>query len=263
MGFWTRANPEMCLLGSRGQPKRRNTDVAKLLLAPRREHSRKPEEAYAADRAAGRRPLSRAVRARRAGRAGTGSATRRQLFDAGPVRTRRRPSRGAAPGRQINLGSDIARPSSPPGMQPADDPRFTCDRDALRSGLSSVSTGRRSTWRESVIRASDAASACSSRISARRPARVCGPEFDPGPRHPPGAAQRRPRPSPPRAHPVQPSAARAAARAVGGLRRRAAEPAARQRTSCSSATASASPAPFVVVREHRRCGRRTGRPACR
>ena len=46
MGFWTRANPEMCLLGSRGQPRRRNTDVAKLLLASRREHSRKPEQAY-------------------------------------------------------------------------------------------------------------------------------------------------------------------------------------------------------------------------
>src|SRR4051812_37029697 len=47
MGFWTRANPEMCLLATRGRPQRRGTDVPKLLIAPRREHSRKPEAAYA------------------------------------------------------------------------------------------------------------------------------------------------------------------------------------------------------------------------
>jgi N6-adenosine-specific RNA methylase IME4 len=40
MGFWTRANPELCLLATRGKPRRRGTDVAKLLIAARREHSR-------------------------------------------------------------------------------------------------------------------------------------------------------------------------------------------------------------------------------
>jgi N6-adenosine-specific RNA methylase IME4 len=45
-GYWTRANPEMCLLATRGQPKRLNADVRQLLMAPRREHSRKPDEIY-------------------------------------------------------------------------------------------------------------------------------------------------------------------------------------------------------------------------
>ncbi|MCB1885647.1 MAG: hypothetical protein KDG89_16915 [Geminicoccaceae bacterium] len=44
LGFWTRANPEPCLLATRGRPKRRARDVDKLVMAPRREHSRKPDE---------------------------------------------------------------------------------------------------------------------------------------------------------------------------------------------------------------------------
>lgn len=46
LGFWTRANPEICLLATRGHPKRRRADVRKLLISPRREHSRKPDAAY-------------------------------------------------------------------------------------------------------------------------------------------------------------------------------------------------------------------------
>jgi N6-adenosine-specific RNA methylase IME4 len=46
LGFWTRANPELCLLATRGKPHRRRTDVRKLIVSPRREHSRKPDEAY-------------------------------------------------------------------------------------------------------------------------------------------------------------------------------------------------------------------------
>lgn len=45
-GYWTRANPETCLLFTRGAPKRVATDVRKLIVAPRREHSRKPDEAH-------------------------------------------------------------------------------------------------------------------------------------------------------------------------------------------------------------------------
>ena len=45
-GYWTRANPEQCLLATKGRPKRQNADVPKLLLSPRREHSRKPDEIY-------------------------------------------------------------------------------------------------------------------------------------------------------------------------------------------------------------------------
>jgi N6-adenosine-specific RNA methylase IME4 len=43
LGFWTRANPEQCLLGTRGKPKRLNADVRALIDEPVREHSRKPD----------------------------------------------------------------------------------------------------------------------------------------------------------------------------------------------------------------------------
>ncbi len=46
LGFWTRANPELCLLATRGRPKRRSNAVRRLIVSPRREHSRKPDEAY-------------------------------------------------------------------------------------------------------------------------------------------------------------------------------------------------------------------------
>jgi N6-adenosine-specific RNA methylase IME4 len=46
LGFWTRANPELCLLATRGHPHRRRSDVRKLIVSPRREHSRKPDAAY-------------------------------------------------------------------------------------------------------------------------------------------------------------------------------------------------------------------------
>ena len=44
MGYWTRKNPEMCLLFTRGKPKRVNMNVEQLVIAPRREHSRKPDK---------------------------------------------------------------------------------------------------------------------------------------------------------------------------------------------------------------------------
>lgn len=43
MGYWTRANSEVCLLATRGQPQRLNADVRQGIIAPRREHSRKPD----------------------------------------------------------------------------------------------------------------------------------------------------------------------------------------------------------------------------
>ena len=46
MGYWTRANPEQCLLATRGKPKRVDKGVARWIDAPRREHSRKPDEIY-------------------------------------------------------------------------------------------------------------------------------------------------------------------------------------------------------------------------
>lgn len=50
-GYWTRANPEQCLLFTRGAPKRLSASVRRLIVAPRREHSRKPDEQYAAIKA--------------------------------------------------------------------------------------------------------------------------------------------------------------------------------------------------------------------
>ena len=44
LGYWTRANPELCLLATRGKPKRVSKAVRRLVIAPRREHSRKPDE---------------------------------------------------------------------------------------------------------------------------------------------------------------------------------------------------------------------------
>jgi N6-adenosine-specific RNA methylase IME4 len=43
LGYWTRANSEPCLLATRGKPKRLNADVRQGIIAPRREHSRKPD----------------------------------------------------------------------------------------------------------------------------------------------------------------------------------------------------------------------------
>jgi len=42
-GYWTRSNPEQCLLFTRGHPKRLSAAVRKLIIEPRREHSRKPD----------------------------------------------------------------------------------------------------------------------------------------------------------------------------------------------------------------------------
>jgi N6-adenosine-specific RNA methylase IME4 len=61
MGFWTRANPEhayeayfgeteqeveRAFLATVGNPKRTGKDVRRLIVSPRREHSRKPDEIY-------------------------------------------------------------------------------------------------------------------------------------------------------------------------------------------------------------------------
>ena len=46
LGYWTRANSEVCLLATRGKPKRLNADVRQGIIEPRREHSRKPDCVY-------------------------------------------------------------------------------------------------------------------------------------------------------------------------------------------------------------------------
>lgn len=43
LGYWTRSNSEVALLGTRGKPKRSAADVRQAIVEPRREHSRKPD----------------------------------------------------------------------------------------------------------------------------------------------------------------------------------------------------------------------------
>ena len=45
LGFWTRGNAEVCLLATRGHPKRQAANVHQFIIAPIQEHSRKPDEA--------------------------------------------------------------------------------------------------------------------------------------------------------------------------------------------------------------------------
>jgi N6-adenosine-specific RNA methylase IME4 len=44
MGFWTRANAEVCLLGTKGSPKRISKSVRQIVISRLRGHSQKPPE---------------------------------------------------------------------------------------------------------------------------------------------------------------------------------------------------------------------------
>jgi len=43
LGYWTRSNPEMCLLATKGKPKRLSKSVTQLIISKRQEHSKKPD----------------------------------------------------------------------------------------------------------------------------------------------------------------------------------------------------------------------------
>lgn len=45
LGYWTRANAEICLLAVKGKPKRVSRKVFQIIASPLQEHSRKPDEA--------------------------------------------------------------------------------------------------------------------------------------------------------------------------------------------------------------------------
>jgi N6-adenosine-specific RNA methylase IME4 len=91
-GYYTRANPEMCLLGTRGRITRLSKKVRQLVIAPRREHSRKPDEIY--DRIEALVPGPYAEFFSRSSRAGWDCPIGNQagLFDNGFVETRQIPS---------------------------------------------------------------------------------------------------------------------------------------------------------------------------
>lgn len=44
LGYWTRANPEICLICVKGHPKRIDKSIPNLVISQVREHSRKPDE---------------------------------------------------------------------------------------------------------------------------------------------------------------------------------------------------------------------------
>ena len=44
LGFWTRSCSEICLLGTRGHPRRVSAKVSQLVIAHRLQHSKKPDE---------------------------------------------------------------------------------------------------------------------------------------------------------------------------------------------------------------------------
>ena len=44
LGFWTRGNAEICLLATKGKPKRLSKRIHQLIISPVMEHSRKPAE---------------------------------------------------------------------------------------------------------------------------------------------------------------------------------------------------------------------------
>jgi len=45
-GNWTRSNPEICLIATRGNVKKKSASVRNLVASPLREHSRKPDEIH-------------------------------------------------------------------------------------------------------------------------------------------------------------------------------------------------------------------------
>ena len=91
LGYWTRANAEQCLLATRGSPKRLAKDVRRLIVSPRREHSRKPDEIHERiERLAAGPYLEMFARTTHTGWDSWGN--QRGLFDAGATATRKWPS---------------------------------------------------------------------------------------------------------------------------------------------------------------------------
>ena len=45
MGYWTRANAELCILATKGHPKRENSGVHQIIMSHIEHHSKKPDEA--------------------------------------------------------------------------------------------------------------------------------------------------------------------------------------------------------------------------
>jgi N6-adenosine-specific RNA methylase IME4 len=106
-GYWTRANPEQCLLATIGHPKRINRDVRKVTISRRREHSRKPEEMYERIERLCEGPyLEVFSRSSRPGWDSWGDQV--GLFDDGPVKTRKWKS-NSYPGKIEDISNEPTR----------------------------------------------------------------------------------------------------------------------------------------------------------
>ena len=91
LGYWTRANPEQCLLATRGSPHRKAKDVRRLVVDYRREHSRKPDRVrHGIERLVEGPYLELFARESAPGWSAWGAET--GLFDSGAAQTRRPPS---------------------------------------------------------------------------------------------------------------------------------------------------------------------------
>lgn len=44
MGHWTRANAELCIIATKGSPKRQSKSVHQIIMSPIEQHSKKPDE---------------------------------------------------------------------------------------------------------------------------------------------------------------------------------------------------------------------------
>jgi len=92
LGYWTRANPEQCLLATRGKPSRKAKNVKRLIVDKRREHSRKPDcVRERIERLVAGPYLELFARETKPGWDGWGDQV--ALFNHGSVPTRRQPSR--------------------------------------------------------------------------------------------------------------------------------------------------------------------------
>jgi len=91
LGYWTRANPEQCLIATRGAPPRKAKNIPRLLISPRREHSRKPDEVYNLIKKLCNGPYLELF-ARKTQKGWDSWGKEKKLFDNGVVSTRNRPS---------------------------------------------------------------------------------------------------------------------------------------------------------------------------
>lgn len=91
-GYWTRANPELCVFATRGRPMRLARNVRKLIIEPVREHSRKPDRVYGDIERLIAGPYVELFSRSSVPGWSVAFSDQAGLFDVGPVKTRRQPS---------------------------------------------------------------------------------------------------------------------------------------------------------------------------